>query len=127
SFAGAKIVAVFSILIGLLFATNFSLEEVVHTFGQWFKKVKEFFASKITLIRERRKEKKETEQLPMADGAEDEAPFEPEENYEDTLDVHIAHDNTEQMVIPLEIEDETEEEFEQDIIINGTNDESYEL
>lgn len=127
SFAGAKIVAVFSILIGLLFATNFSLEEVVHTFGQWFKKVKEFFASKITLIRERRKEKKEIEQLPMAAGAEDEAPFEPEENYEDPLDVHFAHDNTEQMVIPLEIEDETEEEFEQDIIINGTNDESYEL
>ncbi|HZW67233.1 MAG TPA: DNA translocase FtsK [Pseudogracilibacillus sp.] len=127
SFAGAKIVAVFSILIGLLFATNFSLEQVLTKFGQYFKKMKEFFASKITHIRERRKEKNEVEELPMAAGAEEAPSFESEAKYEDPLDVHFADDNTEQMVIPLETEEEAEEEFEQDIIINGTNDESYEL
>src|SRR5699024_2923661 len=115
SFVGAKIVAVFSILIGLLFATNFSLEHILAKLGQLLVKIKNVLGEKFSAIRNRRKEEPEIEELPMAAGGEDIAQTEQTTVEEIPLDVQFSHDHVEQMEMPLPTEDENSDEEDTEI------------
>src|SRR5699024_5069571 len=71
SFTGAKIVAVFSVIIGLLFATNFSFEYFFKKLNEWLTNSKLFIGEKITSFKNRPKAEDEIEELPVAVGSEE--------------------------------------------------------
>lgn len=127
SLTGAKIVAVFSMIVGILFLTNFLISNV-------YEKVKVLFTNGMATIKnnikQNRERKKEQQQLEMAAGSETETiDFNTVETEE--FDVQFAHDETTgQMFIPVEEDEnrETDDEEEtEEIVIASENDDDYEL
>ena len=107
SFAGAKIVAIFSLMIGILFITNLSLGNIYAFMKKIFQKTFLFLQSK----RERKqKETKQKKELKETIEAEEEiaAPLEKAETTED-VDVQYSYDDTSGQ-IALKVDEENEEQ-----------------
>ncbi len=127
SFAGSKIVAVFSIFVGLLFVFDVLVGNVFKKLKHFFKNLMEAF---IRFLKQKRGQRKEDEPLEMAAGNESAPIHFHEEEPVEPIDIQFAHDaSTGQMFIPLEDEDEEMEENDVDnIVIHGTSDDDdYEL
>lgn len=128
SFAGAKIVAVFSIIIGLLFATNFLLGSLFDKVKKGLVKVKGIAKHWFTKLKD--KFKNDEDEMPMAVGDHSTVIEDSVEQIEPELDVQYAHDQTSgQVIFPFEEDDEHEEFDEEttDIVIESANDNDYEL
>ncbi|WP_404452677.1 DNA translocase FtsK [Virgibacillus necropolis] len=92
---GAKIVAIFSIMIGIIFLTEFSLGDF---FGKIWSKVKTFLENTKAKVKENRKIKNEIEEKPVS---KKEEPQQPEVDHEepviqDFTDVAYSFDQPEQ-------------------------------
>lgn len=129
SFAGAKIVAIFMLLLGIFFTTNYSLDQLLKKISQSLAQIKKSLQAKVKSKKEESFPVEEREEsLPLAAGEEVYA-----EKHTKPLDVQYAHDQVSgQISLPLEdIEkDKVEEEAWQEVNIMGNGkagDEAYEL
>lgn len=129
SFAGAKIVAVFAILIGLLFTTNYSMEYIVKEISLIATKIKDSLVTKFANRKAKSANKSTDTKLPMAVGNDPLTPIEDEE--ESPLDVQFSLNptTTEQMSLLIDEDDEDifEDEMESQDMIRDFGDEDYEL
>lgn len=124
SFVGAKIVAVFSIIVGILFLTNFLISNVIDRLKEFFAKWTSSLKEKFKQLRERKANEEEFE---MAAGNESQTINFNTTNTED-IDVQFSHDEqTGQMFIPIEDEEDSEVEEEEEIVISTSGDDEYEL
>lgn len=129
SFAGAKIVAVFAILIGFLFITNYSLEHIFKKIGGFLTKGKEFVITKVSSRKAKSTAQAEIEELPVAAGNERMPTLKKEADEMEQLDVQFSHDQTTgQMSLPIEEEEESADDvFDPEIMVSDSSDEDYEL
>ncbi|MFD2133186.1 DNA translocase FtsK [Pseudogracilibacillus auburnensis] len=130
SSAGAKIVAVFSLMIGFIFMTNLSI-------GNFYSKLKNIFIELVKKIKERREEKKatkaETTQASTENGSQTiEPPIEMDKHEPEEVDVQYSFEESTngQLIIPMddheqEVEDEEMIEHMPNEIENGMD--HYEL
>ena len=139
SFAGAKIVAVFSILIGILFMTNLSL-------GKMMEKCKVFLADKWKAIKEDQKERrkktqqekkkqqeaeeKDTKETPVAVGQDLDVQYSIEESMKPESSQPKTNDTNTQNVNQDQKTSETDEQVDEMPAINALTDsenDKYEL
>src|SRR5699024_9741871 len=134
SFAGAKIVAVFSILIGILFMTNLSLVKIMEIYNV-------FLADQLKAIKDKKKNKKEkkkqqeaeekdTKETPVAVGQDLDVQYSIEESMKPESSQPKTNDTNKQNVNQDQKTSETDEQVDEMPAINALTDsenDKYEL